>query len=90
MTCRYDGKLVVTTRGVEPCCADMHRLVIGGVVYLGKVSAKGSPTVCVPKIRLTDRVGITIGRCPICGAVGELYDTDGVCIHPGVPSGVHS
>lgn len=68
MTCHYDGVLNVTKQGIQPCCANLHRCIFSGVIYLGKVTVKGSPAKNVVKIRLDDKNGLTIGACPFCRA----------------------
>lgn len=78
MTCEYDGHLVVRVKGkgIEPCCAAMHQAIILGVVYRG---TEGKMP-CA-KIRIGDREGLTICRCPFrtqdgreCGANVEVVE----------------
>ena len=66
MTCTYDGRLVVTKGGIQPCCADLHDAIYAGVVYKGTSSK--APAVA---IRLGDKRGRAIRFCPFCGARPE-------------------
>lgn len=80
MTCTYDGRLLTGPMGIEPCCADLHALVVTGQIYLGKVTSKGGPTLMVPKLRTGDKAGRTISCCPCCGATAEVHDSTGSAV----------
>lgn len=71
MTATYDGHLVLPLKGkdVQPCCSDMHEALFTGVLYRGTSDKRP----CVA-LRLTDKRGRAIRRCPWCGAEPEVAE----------------
>lgn len=67
MTATYDGRLVLSGKAVEPCCATMHRAVVHGIFYAGT-----SRKVPVIAIRLAERETAQVTHCPFCGASVEV------------------
>lgn len=66
MTATYDGKLVIGKTRIEPCCASMHDALYAGAIYKGTADKVS----CV-SLRLGEKRGMPITRCPFCGAVPE-------------------
>ncbi|MDY0236810.1 MAG: hypothetical protein RBR71_12355 [Gudongella sp.] len=62
MTATYDGRLVVTDKTVEPCCAVMHTLVSLGAVRPGKSQKSTVAWIVIAERKLILR------HCPNCGA----------------------
>lgn len=67
MTATYDGVLIVTKQGIQPCCADMHDAIYAGVIYKGTTDKRPCAA-----LRLGDKRGKAIRMCPWCGAVPEV------------------
>lgn len=67
MTATYDGHLVVTKTGILPCCPDMHDALFLGVVYKGTTDRRPCAA-----LRLAEKRGRAIRRCPFCGAEPEV------------------
>ncbi len=62
MTVIYDGKLVADKNRIDPCCANMHLMILNGLAYM---SASHRPTMA---IQMNPKKGREFSNCPFCGA----------------------
>lgn len=69
MPASYDSRLVVTRTAVLPCCPDMHDAIYAGAFYRGMCDKRP----CVA-LRLGEKKGRAIRRCPFCGAEPEVSE----------------
>ena len=62
MTALYDGKLYPVKGGVEPCCGNMHLMILSGLVY------QSATHKLMMAVQANPKKGREFSHCPFCGA----------------------